>query len=200
MSANLIQIISPVQAVSAREELNLSQAKVASDTGISRPYLSQFEGGKRILEDDKQQILLDYYAGYGWLYPEPIFEDDNDDFLPYIIRDGFAVPESIHNQELEDLLSEHYENAKKIEELKSLKVKRGSWLGKIDKEHANFIWLQVMMLAARQYTIKQLLHGQLDVGGEFVEQDTSQITTVGEYGNDMFYRTLVKREGLEFRV
>jgi hypothetical protein len=78
--------------------------------------------------------------------------------------------------------------------------KRGSWLGKIDKEHANWIWLQVMMLTARQYTIKQLLHGQLDVGGEFVEQDTSQITTVGEYGNDMFYRILVKREGLEFRV
>jgi transcriptional regulator with XRE-family HTH domain len=197
MNTNIEQILSPAQAISAREELSMSQAKVALDTGISRPYLSQFEGGKRILEDDKQQILLDYYTGYGWVYPEPIFEDDH---LPYIIRDGFAVSESIHNQDLEDLLSEHYENAKKIDELKSLKVKRGSWLGKIDKEHANWIWLQVMMLTARQYTIKQLLHGQLDVGGEFVEQDTSQITTVGEYGNDMFYRTLVKREGLEFRV
>ncbi|MFT6910207.1 MAG: transcriptional regulator with XRE-family HTH domain [Oleiphilaceae bacterium] len=200
MSANLIQIISPVQAVSAREELNLSQAKVASDTGISRPYLSQFEGGKRILEDDKQQILLDYYLGYGWIYLEPIFADEKDDFLPYIIRDGFAVPESIHNQELEDLLSEHYENAEKIEQLKLTEVKRGSWLGSIDKEHANFIWLQVMMLAARQYTIKQLLHGQLDVGGEFVEQEKAQISTIGEYGDDMFYRTFVKREGVEFRV
>jgi transcriptional regulator with XRE-family HTH domain len=200
MSTNLKQIISPLQAVSAREELNLSQAKVASETGISRPYLSQFEGGKRMLEDVKQQVLLDYYAGYGWEYPEPIFEEGGDDLLPYIIRDGFAVLESIHSEELEEILSEHYENAEKIEKLKLTEVKRGSWSSKIDKEHANFIWLQVMMLAARQYTIKQLLHGQLDVGGEFVEQDTSQITTVGEYGNDMFYRTLVKREGLEFRV
>jgi transcriptional regulator with XRE-family HTH domain len=200
MSANLIQIISPVQAVSAREELNLSQAKVASDTGISRPYLSQFEGGKRILEDAKQQVLLDYYTGYGWMYPEPIFEERDNDLLPYIIRDGFAVPESIHNQELEDLLTEHYENAEKIEKLKLTAVKRGSWLGKIDKEHANFIWLQVMMLTARQYTIKQLLHGQLDVGGEFVEQEKAQISTIGEYGDDMFYHIFVKREGLEFRV
>jgi transcriptional regulator with XRE-family HTH domain len=200
MNTNIKQILSPAQAVSAREEVSLSQAKVASDTGISRPYLSQFEGGKRILEDDKQQILLDYYAGYGWLYPEPIFEDDNDDFLPYIIRDGFAVSESIHNQELEDILSEHYENAEKIDKLKLTEVKRGSWLGKIDKEHANWIWLQVMMLTARQYTIKQLLHGQLDVSGEFVEQEKAQISTIGEYGDDMFYRVFVKREGVEFRV
>jgi transcriptional regulator with XRE-family HTH domain len=200
MSPNLKQIISPIQAVSAREELSLSQAKVASDTGISRPYISQFEGGKRILEDAKQQVLLDFYAGYGWECPEPIFAEEGDDPLPYTIRDGFAVLDAIHNQELEDILSEHYENAKKIDKLKSTEVKRGSWLGKIDKEHANWIWLQVMMLTARQYTIKQLLHGQLDVGGEFVEQDASQITTVGEYGNDMFYRTLIKREGLEFRV
>jgi transcriptional regulator with XRE-family HTH domain len=200
MNTNIEQILSPSQAVSAREELSMSQAKVASDTGISRPYLSQFEGGKRILEDDKQQILLDYYTGYGWVYPEPIFEDENEDILPYVVRDGFAVTKSIHNQELEEILSEHYENAEKIDNLKSLKVKRGSLLGKIDKEHANFIWLQVMMLTARQYTIKQLLHGQLDVAGEFVEQEKAQISTIGEYGDDMFYRTFVKREGLEFRV
>jgi transcriptional regulator with XRE-family HTH domain len=200
MNTNIKQILSPAQAVSAREEVSLSQAKVASDTGISRPYLSQFEGGKRILEDDKQQILLDYYAGYGWVCPEPIFEDDNDDSLPYIIRDGFAVLASIHSEELEEILTEHYENAEKIEKLKLTEVKRGSWLGKIDKEHANFIWLQVMMLSARQYTIKQLLHGQLDVGGEFVEQKKDQISTIGEYGDDMFYRVFVKREGVEFRV
>jgi transcriptional regulator with XRE-family HTH domain len=200
MNKNIERILSPAEAVSAREELSLSQAKVASDTGISRPYLSQFEGGKRILEDEKQQMLLDYYAGYGWAYPEPVYEDGNDYLLPYIIRDGFAVLKSIHDQRLEDLLSEHYENAEKIENLKSLKVKRGSWLGKIDEEHANWIWLQVMMLTARQYTIKQLLNGQLDDGGEFVEQKKDQISTIGKYGDDMFYRVFVQREGLKFRI
>ena len=201
MNLKLEQVLSPANCVSAREELNLSQAKVASDTGISRPYLSQFESGKRVLEDAKQQDLLDYFGGHGWQPVVPDKESDNvSELLPYIVRDGFIVPDSISAEDVESILEEYCDNAEKIERIRAVSVERGSWSGKIDTYHANENWLAAMMLAARQFTIIQLLHGKLEAGGEFVEQDRAAITTVGEYGDDMFYRGFVKGEGMDFRV
>jgi transcriptional regulator with XRE-family HTH domain len=201
MNMNVIQTLTPAQSVSAREELNLSQAKVASNTGVSRPYLSQFEGGKRILEDGDQQKLLDYFLGHGWEQPEPVFEGDGSaELVPYVVHDGFVVPNSISNEDIESILEEYCENSAKIEGIRSMEVKRGAWSGNIDIHHANAQWLVALMLTARQFTIKQLLHGQVDMGGEFVERDKKSIATIGEYGDDMFYRIFVKGESLEFRV
>jgi transcriptional regulator with XRE-family HTH domain len=200
MNMNVIQTFTPAQCVSAREELNLSQAKVASNIGVSRPYLSQFEGGKRILEDSDQQALLDYFLGHGWEQSETVSEEGSGDLVPYVVRDGFVVPNSISNEDIESILEEYFENSVKIEGIRSVEVKRGAWSGNIDIHHANAQWLVALMLTARQFTIKKLLHGQVDMGGEFVERDKKSIATIGEYGDDMFYRIFVKGEGLEFRV
>lgn len=199
MNMKLEQVLSPANCVSAREELNLSQAKVASDTGISRPYLSQFESGKRVLEDAKQQDLLDYYEDQGW--ERPIAASDVEpEVLPFVLRDGFVVIDSIDEVDLEGILAEYCDNAERIEKLKATEIRRGSWSGNIDLDHAHTEWLKVMMLSARQCTIKRLLHGQADVSGEFVEQDREAISTIGEYGDDMFYRCFVKGDDLYFRV
>lgn len=200
MNMKITQILSPAQCVSAREELNLSQAKLASESGVSRPYLSQFERGKRILEDKEQEALLNYFLEQGWEQPLPESQDAPYEPLPYVVRDGFVVPDSINGEDVESILEEYCSNAQRIERIRAMDVERGSWSGKIDTYHANENWLAAMMLAARQFTIIQLLHGKLDAGGEFVEQDRAAITTVGEYGDDMFYRGFVKGEGMDFRV
>ncbi len=46
------QILTARNLKKARESLNLSQAKVSNETGTNRAYLSQFEGGQRILNDE----------------------------------------------------------------------------------------------------------------------------------------------------
>ncbi|MGS2716725.1 hypothetical protein ACVBE9_01005 [Eionea flava] len=117
-----------------------------------------------------------------------------------MVRDGFVIPDSVSDEDIESILEEYCENARRIEVIRATNVERGSWSGKIDTTHADQNWLAAMMLAARQFTIIQLLHGKLEEGGEFVEQDRASITTIGEYGDDMFYRGFVKGEGLEFRI
>lgn len=167
---------------------------------MSRPYLSQFERGKRILEDKEQEALLNYFLEQGWEQPLPESQDAPYEPLPYVVRDGFVIPDSVSDEDIESILEEYCENARRIEVIRATNVERGSWSGKIDTTHADQNWLAAMMLAARQFTIIQLLHGKLEEGGEFVEQDRASITNIGEYGDDMFYRGFVKGEGLEFRV
>lgn len=51
----------PPQAKTARVAAQLSQGRVASDIGINRSDLSQFESGKYLLDDSTLNRLRDYY-------------------------------------------------------------------------------------------------------------------------------------------
>ncbi len=68
------RIITSKQAKSARLELGVSQNKVAQETGLCRPYLSNFELGKYNPDDDFKETLRAYYAKEG-----AIFNDDQYD-------------------------------------------------------------------------------------------------------------------------
>jgi transcriptional regulator with XRE-family HTH domain len=61
-------IITSTSAKSARLELGISQNKVAKDTGLSRPYLSNFELGKYNPDDEFKETLKSYYIKEGVIF------------------------------------------------------------------------------------------------------------------------------------
>ncbi|SEP38842.1 hypothetical protein SAMN05216316_2735 [Nitrosovibrio sp. Nv6] len=50
------------QAKTARVNAQLSRGRVASDFGINRSYLCQFESGKLLFDDATLNRLRDYYS------------------------------------------------------------------------------------------------------------------------------------------
>ncbi len=63
-------MITSQQAKSARLELGVSQNKIAKDTGLSRPYLSNFELGKYEPNDEFKETLKAYYAKEGVVFDD----------------------------------------------------------------------------------------------------------------------------------
>jgi transcriptional regulator with XRE-family HTH domain len=181
-----MQSLTTGDAIAAREMLNLSQAKVARDIGLNRPYLSQFEGGKRILEDRWQQSLREYYISMGW---EPEGDEGGGEpasAAPHspapLIRDGFVIAETAAEGDLEGLLEEYYESSRLIEELGRVKLKRG-FFGGLDEDSALEQTKQYFVLTAKLCAIRKQLHGHTgpDNREYFAASDFSTITTVGDY-------------------
>src|SRR5690349_16058936 len=88
------------QAKTARANAQLSQGRVASDLGINRSYLSQFESGKLLFDDTTLFRLRDYYSEHGaqleYLANESSerFGDDKGK-TRLRLRDGFLLPPEV---------------------------------------------------------------------------------------------------------
>ncbi len=68
-------IITPTQAKSARLQLGISQNRVAEETGLSRPYLCNFEVGKFNPGDDFKETLKAYYLKEGIIFKEKQYDE-----------------------------------------------------------------------------------------------------------------------------
>ncbi len=68
-------IITPTQAKSARLKMGISQNKVAVETGLSRPYLCNFEVGKFNPSDDFKETLKAYYSKEGIIFKEKQYDE-----------------------------------------------------------------------------------------------------------------------------
>ncbi len=68
-------IITPTQAKSARLQLGISQNRVAEETGLSRPYLCNFEVGKFNPSDDFKETLKAYYLKEGIIFKEKQYDE-----------------------------------------------------------------------------------------------------------------------------
>ncbi len=68
-------IITPAQAKSARLQLGISQNRVAEETGLSRPYLSNFEVGKFNPSNDFKETLRAYYLKEGIIFKEKQYDE-----------------------------------------------------------------------------------------------------------------------------
>jgi transcriptional regulator with XRE-family HTH domain len=179
--------LTPDMAAEARQSLNLSQAKAAKETGINRAYLSQFESGKRVLEDTLLETLSSYYESQGW---QPTQEQAkasveqliNSDKHPLNIADGFVVSDDAAEEFiLEDLLDEYYKNAQEIESLLQDELDKGL-LGFFNEERALRQSVRPLLLMARQFQIKQILHGHYEEHPRDVDiEDGSTLTTVGDF-------------------
>lgn len=189
-----MNILIPSEAIEARETLNLSQALVARETGMNRSYLSQFESGRRILEDRWQRKLRDHYVSMGW--EQNRRQADSESPVgpapcPGItIRDGFVIAETAAEDDLDGLLDEYHECTRLTDELGQAKLKRG-FFDDLDEEGALAQAKQYFVLTARLHAIVRELHGQLESGQRENHRpaEFSKVATVGEYVNYLIATT-----------
>ena len=170
-------LLQPEASIQARDLLNLSQARVAKDTGINRAYLSQFENGKRILKDAENDALYNYYDEQGLDVAElkqpqqpealpsqpelkPVYSVN-----PLRIKDGMVITRDLDSETVEMLMVEYYDLQQQIEQTLKQPVKRGVIFGGIDHETTFNRVLPVLLQCYRLYQLKLILQGQEAIVG-----------------------------------
>lgn len=190
-----MSILTPEQCVQAREVLGMSQSKVAREAGIPRPYISQFESGKRLLEDRLLSALKAFFIQAGW---EPL-----GDIQPAVgecvvalggkgstFRDGFAIPDGLDPNEVEVLLAEYHDNTQQISDIRGRPLKREFIFGEIEEERAMDSAVELLLLGYRQAQIKQILHGQSPEADQVDLSDQSALRDIGDYVDSMMIKVL----------
>jgi transcriptional regulator with XRE-family HTH domain len=181
--------ISPETAAAARKKLGLSQAIVSRAIGLNRSYLSDFESGKRILEDRWLDSLLEFFLAEGWTpiapnTPSPVISalPKSREINPFSIADGFVIARPQIDDEAEELLNEYYENALGLELEWVRPLPRGIFGGQ-DPQDMLETALPALVLTARQYQIVRLLHGHSKSTPMNTDdtKDESTLQTVGDF-------------------
>ncbi len=107
-------IITPTQAKSARLQLGISQNRVAEETGLSRPYLCNFEVGKFNPSNDFKETLKAYYSKEGIIFKEKQYDEvmtikpicgiiPDIDYVSYAEAENIMEDITVFNSELFDL-------------------------------------------------------------------------------------------------
>lgn len=154
------------QAKTARINAQLSQGRVASDLGINRSYLCQFESGKLLFDDATLNRLRDYYsktdAGLdsGAHVSSTQFNGDGEGSNRLHVRDGFLLPPEADEDQVDALLSEYAENRQRISDICNIDLSNSGFLGfGVDEEKGSHYADEVMGLMARNYIIIEELQG-----------------------------------------
>jgi len=192
-----MNVLTPDLAAQAREQLKLSQSKVAKELGINRSYLSQFEGSKRILEDHILDDLHNYFVSMGWEPSIDTSDDAGEELLNsplhgLNIADGFVICEDAFPHK-EQLLGAYYENAVTIETQKTDILRRRPF-GRLDEKDAKAQCFELLMLMARQYEIKQILHGQHEQPPKALDTDNLRdLETTGDFVEFLLSKSIPER-------
>ncbi len=106
-------IITPIQAKSSRLQLGISQNKVAKDTGLSRPYLCNFELGKYNPNQEFKETLKAYYSKEGIIFKQKQYDEvmtikPINGIIPNIDYVSYAEAENIM-EDITDLNSELFD-------------------------------------------------------------------------------------------
>lgn len=154
------------QAKTARVNAQLSQGRVASDLGINRSYLSQFESGKLLFDDATVNRLRDYYstrgAGLNSIAhaPSPQLERDGEESGTLRLRDGFLLPPEADEDHVDALLNEYAENRKRIAVICNIDLSNSGFFGiGVDEDKATKLTNEVLALMARNYATIEELQG-----------------------------------------
>ena len=167
-------ILTPAQAKTARIKLGISQANIANLLNINRSYLSQFETGKYILPDKDLDTLRAHYEteGFDFADDEPLpaqesanksIDADTGDHVR--LMDGFAVPDYLAPDLVEDLLFEYEENIQKISQLCTYDIRANHtekpWFDDpyIDNNAVQQFTGEALVLMARNFNIVEELRG-----------------------------------------
>lgn len=105
-------VLTSQQAKQARQVLGLSQGKVAGELEINRAYLSQFENGRYVFDDELLTKLRDYYQQNGFDLPEALDEPVSDIDRQVATTDtramdGFVAPNQKAEVDADDILTEY---------------------------------------------------------------------------------------------
>ncbi len=106
-------IITPIQAKSSRLQLGISQNKVANETGLSRPYLCNFELGKYNPNKEFKETLKAYYSKEGIIFKQKQYDEvmtikPINGIIPDINYVSYAEAENIM-EDITDLNSELFD-------------------------------------------------------------------------------------------
>ncbi len=162
------QVLTAQQAKSARNAAHFSQGKVATDLGINRSYLSLFESGKYVLDDNTLTQLRDYYQDHGVNLDGAPGAPNNARTVPAStasegarLRDGFLLPEAMDDDEADALLTEYAENRENISALCAEDLTKGFFvtLFGVDGDEAAERVNKVLTLMARNFAIIEQLQG-----------------------------------------
>lgn len=155
-------ILTPDEATQARHAVGLSQNNVAKATALSRTTLALFEVKKYFLDDDQLLALRDFYEAQGYTFSEPAEEPitesrqtNRSESSGVSLLDGFAVPEGIDEDTVEQILTEYQVNENQIERL--LKKRAGiHWFSGDPKEEGVN---QLQQLMSQNYLLAERLKG-----------------------------------------
>jgi len=196
-------ILTAQQAKQAREAVRLSQGKISSVLGINRTYLSLFESGKYIFDDQALEDLRKYYEGLGYDFQDEGL-DGGIDVINYPLP---APPDNISNQSVSDgveasselpvqghteLLTEYEANRQAINDLASQEVGGGlfsDWFEEPGEEEK----LRLITLMARNYSIHEEMKGHHTIRPCDPEMLDNKMDTVGEMVGAMFSEVIDDR-------
>jgi transcriptional regulator with XRE-family HTH domain len=154
------------QAKTARVNVQLSQGRVASDLGINRSYLSQFESGKLLFDDATLNRLRDYYSKCGARLesvthaPSPQLEHDGQEGSTLHLRDGFLLPPEADEHHIDALLAEYAENRRRIVDICNIDLSNSGFFGfGVDEDKGNKRAEEALNFMARNYAIVEELQG-----------------------------------------
>jgi transcriptional regulator with XRE-family HTH domain len=172
-------ILNPHESISARNSLDISQSAVSRDTGINRVYISQFESGKRILEDSQLNALRDNYIELGWIPPEPNSESQpKTKSYPVKIRDGVVVLNYYSDEKIEEILSEIYAIKSDLQNSEQQEIPRG-YFGNIDQDKALRRCIWILLHYMKLYQLQESLQGKKAKNKSEIE--ISQVETNADY-------------------
>lgn len=187
-------VLTAEQAKAARDALHLSQGKVASEVGINRTYLSLFEGGKYVFDDNTLSALRSYYEQQDYDFDS---DTDGADMKARIskprpssaravrVKDGFVVPGLMAEEDVEPLLAEYQTNRQKIMQLCGEAPESG-FFSAVDSDDLEKRLQIVLGLMARNYTLIEQLHGHIPFGSSLENGEGERKKTVGGYLAERF--------------
>lgn len=167
-------ILTSHEASEARKSLGLSQSKVANELAISRPYLCQFESGKRILDDGTLGRLREHYekAGYQFKDLEHTFNGGNKCF-DLTITDGFVIAAEADLELIDNLLEEYHANNSRVAEILDHEFDKpqgffDSLFESGEDEKSEELKQELMRIMMRNQIIVSYLHGHNEIFEHFV--------------------------------
>lgn len=195
--------LQPKQSIEARELLNLSQIKVARETGIDWASLSLFERGERMLNNEERDVLLNYYDELGLdvaelkqaqepnTPPAKTMIQARKRVTPVRIREGMVISPEIDDETLNKLMEEYYLLDEQILMSLDEPVSRGMF--GFYRDHTVEIVMPLLLACYRQQQIKSILQGEKQKGlshneisadkvyiaREFLEYEIARISKAG---------------------
>jgi transcriptional regulator with XRE-family HTH domain len=162
-------ILSSTQAKTARESLGLSQGKTATDLQLNRSYLSQFESGKRLFDDEWLKNLRQYYEANGYQFIDTPDEDGNG----VRVMDCFVIPSSVNDEQADELLSQYADNKNQIQEVDQ-DLDEEWETADIYDIGLSYREMDIVLMMARNYALIEQLHGH-EVSTPWIIEETADV-------------------------
>lgn len=188
-------VLTPAQSAEARNTLGLSQAAVSNETGLPRVYLSQFESGKRILEDQWLEKLIECYEEKGWVIDMDEAEAPEED-VPYLprVRDGFVIPDALPDESAESIMDQLYLIRQKRKTLEAEPIP--TFLGLPDNSAARRKVFQLGLICRKETALVAQLQGQMDMEETTTDESKQKAQTLAQYADYLIEKG--EKEGGDF--